>query len=49
MAWPSMSCRLSITHRIFGGFGLLIAVFLVAVAILLRGQVVAEHVAGRIG
>ncbi len=38
MAWPSMSRRLSITHRIFGGFGLLIAVFLVAVAILLRGQ-----------
>ncbi len=38
MAWPSISHRLSIRHRIFGGFGLLIAVFLVAVAILLRGQ-----------
>ena len=38
MAWTSISDRLSIRVRIFGGFGLLIAVFLVAVAILLRGQ-----------
>ncbi len=38
MAWTSISRRLSIRARIFGGFGLLIAVFLVAVAILLRGQ-----------
>ena len=38
MAWTFINHRLSIRHRIFGGFGLLIAVFLVAVAILLRGQ-----------
>ncbi len=38
MAWTSISHRLSIRHKIFGGFGLLIAVFLVAVAVLLRGQ-----------
>ncbi len=38
MAWTSISHRLSIRHKIFGGFGLLIAVFLVALAILLRGQ-----------
>ena len=38
MAWTSISHRLSIRLRIIGGFGLLIAVFLVAVAILLRGQ-----------
>ena len=38
MAWTSISHRLSIRARNFGGFGLLIAVFLVAVAILLRGQ-----------
>ncbi len=37
MAWASISRRLSIRRRIFGGFGLLIAVFLVAVAISLRG------------
>ena len=38
MAWTSISHRLSIRPRIFGGFGLLIAVFLVAVAISLTGQ-----------
>ncbi len=38
MAWTSISHRLSIRLKILGGFGLLIAVFLVAVAILLRGQ-----------
>jgi methyl-accepting chemotaxis protein len=38
MAWTLISHRLSIRHRIFGGFGLVIAVFLVAVVILLRGQ-----------
>ena len=38
MAWTSISHRLSIRRRIFGGFGLLIAVFLLAVAISLRGQ-----------
>ncbi len=37
MAWTFMIARLSIRHRILGGFGLLIAVFLVAVAISLRG------------
>ncbi len=37
MARTFISHRLSIRHRIFGGFGLLIAVFLVAVAISLRG------------
>ncbi len=38
MAWTFIGHRLSIRARIFGGFGLLIAVFLVAVTILLRGQ-----------
>ncbi len=37
MARTFISHRLSIKRRIFGGFGLLIAVFLVAVAISLRG------------
>ena len=37
MARTFISHRLSIRHRIFGGFGLLIAVFLVAVAVLLWG------------
>ncbi len=38
MAWAFISRRLSIRRKIFGGFGLLIAVFLVAVAISLSGQ-----------
>jgi methyl-accepting chemotaxis protein len=42
----AISSRLSIRHRIFGGFGLLIAVFLVAVAISLRGLADTDREAG---
>ena len=46
MAWTSISRRLSIRARIFGGFGLLIAVFLVAVAISLTGLAHVDQEAG---